>query len=95
MKAAPRRTKYMESFNSSHDSVFGFILDANKMYGGIMKTEHLPVGDLMLGKISLEQVLNTPADFQAGYILELYLTYPHNILDLHCKFISQQRLGTR
>ena len=76
-------------------SFFGFMLDANKLNRGIMKTEHLPVGDLMSGKVSLEQVLNTPADSQVGYILELDLTYPHNILDLHCKFISQQRFGTR
>ena len=51
-----------------------------------MKREHLPVGDFLLVEVPLEQVLNTPTDFPIGYILELYLTYPHNIRDLHRDF---------
>ena len=78
--------KYMENYNSALESTFGFMLDANNLYGGIMKTEHLPVGDFLLVEVPLEQVLNTPTDSPIGYILEVDLTYPHNIRDLHRDF---------
>ena len=79
--------KYMENYNSALESTFGFMLDANNLYGGIMKTEHLPVGDFLLVEVPLEQVLNTPTDSPIGYILEVDLTYPYNIRDLHRDFL--------
>ena len=54
--------KYMENYDSALKSTFGFMVDANNLYGGIMKTEHLPVDDFLLVEVSLEQVLNTPTD---------------------------------
>ena len=59
------------------------LLDANILYGGIMNTEHLPVGDFLLVEVQIEQVLNTPSDSPIGNILEVDLTYPHSIRDLH------------
>ena len=78
--------KYMENYNSALESTFGFMVDANNLYGGIMKTEHLPVGDFLLVEVPLEQVLNTLTDSPIGYIFEVDLTYPHNIRDLHRDF---------
>ena len=74
----------MENYDSALESTFGFMVDANNLYGGIMKTEHLPVGDFLLVEVPLEQVLNTPTDSPIRYIREVDLTYPHNIRDLHC-----------
>ena len=54
--------KYMENYDSALESTFGFCVDANNLYGGVMKTEHLPVGDFLLVETPLEQVLNTPTD---------------------------------
>ena len=76
----------MENYNSALESTFGFMVDANNPYGGIMKTEHLPVDDFLLVEVPLEQVLNTPTDSPIGCILEVDLTYPHNIRDLHRDF---------
>ena len=78
--------KYMENYDSVLESTFGFMVDANNLYGGITKTEHLPVGDFLLVKVPLEQVLNTPTDSPISYILEVDLTYPHKIRDLHRDF---------
>ena len=80
------KNKYMENYDSALESTFGFMVDANNLYGGIKKTEHLPVGDFLLVEVPLEQVLNTPTDSPIGYILEIDLTYPHNIRDLHRDF---------
>ena len=76
----------MENFDSALDSTFGFTVDANNLYGGIMKTEHLTVGDFSLVEVPLEQVLNAPTDSPIGYILEVDLTYPHIIRDLNRDF---------
>ena len=78
--------KYMDYYDIALESTFGFMVDANNLYGGIMKTEHLPVGDFLLVEVPLEQVLNTPTDSPIGYIPEVDLTYPHNIRDLHRDF---------
>ena len=66
--------KYMENYNSALESTFGFMVDANNLYGGIMKTKHLPGCDFLLVEVPLEQVLNTPTDSTLGYILEVDLT---------------------
>ena len=71
--------KCMKNYESALELTFGFIVDANNLYGGIMITEHLPVGDFMLVEIPLEQKLNTPNNSPIGYIHEVDLTYPHNI----------------
>ena len=73
------------------------MVDANKLYGGIMETEHLPVGDFLLVKVPLEQVLNSPTDSPINYILEVDLTYPHKIRDLHRDFslAPKKRNSTR
>ena len=52
--------KYTENYHSALELTFGFMVDANNLYGGVMKTEHLPVVDFLLEKVPLEQVLNTP-----------------------------------
>ena len=43
----------MENYDSARQSNFGFMVDANNMCGGIMKTEHLPVGDFLLLEVPL------------------------------------------
>ena len=50
---------YMENFDSALESNFGFMVDANNFYGGIMKTEHLPVVDFLLMEVPLEQIFST------------------------------------
>ena len=43
--------KYMENYDSALESTFGFMVDANNFYGGIMETENLPVGDFLLEEV--------------------------------------------
>ena len=37
--------KHMENYDSALELRIGSMVDANSLYGGSMKTEHLPVGD--------------------------------------------------
>ena len=79
-------SKYIENYDTALESIFGFMLDANKLYGGVMKIQHLPVDDFLPMEVPLEQVFNTPTDSPIGDILEVDLTKPHNIRDLHLDF---------
>ena len=83
--------KYMENYDSALESTFGFMVDDNNLYGGVMKTKHLTVGDFLLVEVPLEQVLNKPTDSPVGYILDVDLTYPHSIRDLHVISLSRQQ----
>ena len=48
----------MESYDSALEPTFGFMVDTNILYGGVMKTEHLPDVDFLLVEVPHEQVLN-------------------------------------
>ena len=81
--------KCKENYGSALKSTSGFTVDANDMYGGNLRTEHLTVGNFKLMEVSLEQVLKTPTVSPIGNILEVDLTYPLNIRDLHRDFFLE------
>ena len=73
--------KYQKSFNSAADSTFGFLVDANNLYGGVMEKLPLPLKDFKKVDVSLEQILETKIDSPVGYILEVDLEYPDVLHD--------------
>ena len=65
---------------------FGFLVDANNLYGGVMEKLPLPLKDFKKVDVSLDQFLNTTIDSNVGYILEVDLEYPDALHDLHYDF---------
>ena len=78
--------KYQMSFNPDEESTFGFLVDANNLYGGVMEKLPLPTKDFRKVNVTLEHVLQTPIDSPVGYILEVDLEYPDALHDLQEDF---------
>ena len=74
--------KYQMSFNPDKESTFGFLVDANNLFGGVMEKLPLPSKDFRKVNVPLEHVLQTPTDSPVGYILEVDLEYPDALHDL-------------
>ncbi len=79
--------KLLDNYDETEPSTFGFMIDANNLYGGIMEKEFLPLsGFKIMETFDLECLLSTPSDSDVGYILELDLEYPEELHDLHSDF---------
>ncbi len=79
--------RHSASFNPELDETYGFMIDANNLYGGIMETEWLSLSNFSLIEgIELSEVLQTPPDSEFGYILEVDLKYPNSFRNLHADF---------
>ena len=84
--------KYRPNYNSSQKpqkQTFGFFIDANHLYVGIMEQFGLPSKSFVLkreGEVDLQEILNTPNDSPVGYVLEVDLHYPDDLHDLHTDF---------
>ena len=62
---------YLDNYDASKESVFGFCVDANNLYGGVMQLDKLPISDdILRSDIRLSEILNTPDDAQVGYLLK-------------------------
>ena len=70
------------TFNPYKDNSFGLMIDANILYGGILKTFPLPLGDFESDTTAkLQTVLETTDDSRWGFTVECDLEYPDNLLD--------------
>ena len=79
--------KYLANFDEKCESTFGFMIDVNNLYGGIMQHSHLPLSDFtFVDSVSLDQILATPHNSSTGYILEVDLSYPDHLHDSHQDF---------
>ena len=77
--------KYMESYDSSKESIYITYLDANNLYGWEM-SQYLPYGRFKwLNKKEISDFcLNSVSENSfVGYILEVDLNYPSELHDLH------------
>jgi len=79
---AVANNKYMkENYDKTKESTFLEYLDANNLYGWAM-SKYLPYGGFKWGDTNID-VLNIPDDSHKGYILEVGLSYPKELHDLH------------
>ena len=81
-RQAKANNKYLgEKFDNSKEFTFLEYLDANNLYGWAM-SKYLPYAGFRWGSTDLN-VLNIPDDSPKGYILEVDLSYPKALHDLH------------
>ena len=53
--------QFLPGINPEEASTFGFCLDANNLYGGVMQKELLPIGSFRFAnEVSISQILNMP-----------------------------------
>ena len=74
--------KYLQDFDKTVESSFGFTIDENNLCGGIMQTCCLPIGDFELVEVPLSELLQTPEDSPYGFFVEVDLKYPPDVHDL-------------
>ena len=76
------KNKYLPDFDKTVEYSFGFTIDANNLYGGIMQTCCLPIGDFELVEISMSELLQKPEHSPYGFIVEVDLEYPPDLHDI-------------
>ena len=87
MRKFTANNKYLPDYDSSQPSTFGFCVDANNLYGGVMQNEKLPQSDFTLNSdITLAEILNCPDGNPVGYFVEVDLHYPASLHDYHQDF---------
>ena len=80
------------TFNPYKEHSFGLMIDANNLYGGIMKTFPLPLADFKSDSTTkLRKILDTTDDSHWGLIVECDFEYPDNLHDNHKDFRWPQR----
>ena len=53
--------QYIPNYNSTEDLQFGFCVDANNLYGGVLQLEKLPLLEFAFNtEVTIEEVLDTP-----------------------------------
>ena len=84
-----------EKYNPQEKTSYGFMLDANNLYGGVMQIHKLPARDFELihvkedgevstsSETSLDEILAFPEDSDIGFILEVDLEYPQELHESH------------
>ena len=78
--------KYLQDFDETVESSFGFTIDSNNLYGGIMQTCCLPIGDFELVEMPLSELLQTPEDSPYGFIVGVDLEYPPELHDIQSDY---------
>ena len=71
--------KYLADYNPEEPSIYLLNIDANNLYGGIMKHCPLPIKDFSIAEESLEYILQTDDSSEWGYILEVDLSIPEEL----------------
>ncbi|KAL4085217.1 hypothetical protein QTP88_027076 [Uroleucon formosanum] len=79
--------KYMgDKFKKQEESIFLQYLDANNLYGWAM-SKYLPTGDFKwVDNLNDFDVMNISDKSCKGYILEVVLSYPKELHDIHSDF---------
>ncbi|KAL4153200.1 hypothetical protein QTP88_001033 [Uroleucon formosanum] len=79
--------KYMgDKFKKKEESIFLQYLDANNLYGWAM-SKYLPTGDFKwVDNVNNFDVMNSSDKLCKGYILEVDLSYPKELHDIHSDF---------
>ena len=78
---------YIPNHDSTEESCFGFCVDANNLYGGVMQLEKLPLADLTFNtEIQIQEILDTADNASIGYFVEVDLSYPPSLHDEHRDF---------
>lgn len=76
---------YIPNYDSEEETSYVMYLDANNLYGWAM-SQPLPTGEfdwLTEQETAQFKVEEAPDDSEEGYILEVDLSYPTELLDLH------------
>ena len=73
--------KHLEDYNPEEPSSYLLNIDANNLYGGIMKHCPLPMKNFSITEESLEDILKNDDNSEWGYILEVDLSIPQEIPD--------------
>ena len=82
MRYFKANNRYFPGFKPEEPSTFGFSVDANKFYGGVMQEEFLPIGNFRFAnEKSISEILNMPTNSTIGYFVEVDLEYPASIHD--------------
>lgn len=81
---AEANNKYTTDYDPSKHSNYLLYLDVNNLYGKAM-TEPLPYGGFEWCDVNID-VMTVPDDSPVGYILQVDLTYPESLHDLHKDF---------
>ena len=74
---ARANNRYMQNYDPEQPTPFLMYLDANNLYGWAM-SQPMPIGGFQWVDYS-EQILQTPADADHGYTLEVDLEYPASL----------------
>ena len=86
-KLSQANNKFVEGFDNQKPSTFLWLIDANNLYGGIMEKYPLPLNNfIMASSVTLQKVLETEADSEVGYIVEVDIEYPQVLHEAHSDF---------
>ena len=78
------RNKFVQTLESIQPSIFLFMVVANNLYGVVMEKFALPLYSFEFNdKTTLEEIMNTSADSDIGFILDGDLTKPDHFHDAH------------
>ena len=78
------KSQYIPNYNSNEDHQFGFCVDANNLYGGVMQLEKLPLSEFAFNtEVAIQEILDTPDNASVGYFVEVDLSYPPGFHDDH------------
>ncbi|CAG9794210.1 unnamed protein product [Diatraea saccharalis] len=77
--------KYLQNYDKSKQDVYIMFYDANNLYGHAMCL-YLPYGGFKWQPIHPNFDYKVPEDSDIGYILEVDLSYPKELHDLHSDF---------
>ena len=87
MRKFTTNNKNVPDYDSSQPSIFGFCMDGNDLYGGVMQSEKLNQTDLTLNSdITMAEIPNCTDDNPTGYFVEVDLHYPASLHDYHQDF---------
>ena len=78
--------KYLEGFDETKARTYGFRVDANNLYGGIMQKFPLPLSEFEIVDVELSTILKTANDSEVGFVLEVDLNYPDAHHNMHKDF---------
>ncbi|CAH0404376.1 unnamed protein product [Chilo suppressalis] len=74
--------KYLKTYNTKLEDSYIMYYDANNLYGYVM-SQPLPYSGFKWVDVDSIDIYNVPEDSDVGYILEVDLTYPKELHDMH------------